>query len=93
MSLYGALAAVEPGKKLVSGTVSVTTAAAVALGHLLESIDHFAVSYQTQPVATNAVVHGTISGTTLTITCRASAFTPGTTAAVIHYLAVGDAPK
>ena len=93
MALYGALQGEIGGKKVVSGIAAVTTLLAVELGSLLMNIDRFALSYATLQASTNAFVFGAISGTTLTITCRELDLTTGTTAANIHWIAIGDAPR
>lgn len=93
MALYGGIQGAQPGKKIVQGSGSVTTNLAIDLKAQLRSIDRVVVCYGTQPVATNAFVHVTWTGTIVTITCRESDFTTGTTAATIHYLAIGDAPR
>ena len=93
MSLQGAVAGQLPGKKVVYGIVDVTTNVAVDLSAHLETIDVAVVSYGEVPAATNENVYGTISGTTLTITCTEADFTAGTAEKAIHYIAVGDAPK
>ncbi len=93
MSLQGAIAGELPGKKIVSGIAAVTTNLAVALGDKLQTIDSFQLSYATAQASGNAFAYGAISGTTLTITCLELDLTAGTTAANIHYTAIGEAPR
>lgn len=93
MALEGALQGYQPGKKIVHGSVSVTTNVLTDLKAELRSIDRVVICYGTQPAATNAFAHVTWTGTIFNIVCRESDFTTGTTAATIHYVAIGDAPK
>ncbi len=93
MALQGALHGQLPGKKVVSGIAAVTTNVAVDLSADLASIDDFSVSYGEAQAAGNVLVFAAISGTTLTITCLELDFTPGTTEADIHWIAIGNAPR
>ena len=99
MALHGALAALNPGEKMIHGTV-LPVAATTALVLALEGIRIAGVSFNGAPVITHTSSSVTWSGATLTLshwkptdttlTTPVAATTPWI---IVAWWAIGQAPR